>query len=77
MKIPIISILKLAPLRAVNPDEVRKLADKMLVEGQTDAIIVRQRPQDHYELIDGLHRLEAAKLLGWIELEANLYRGPS
>ena len=48
-----------------DPDEVQELADSMKELGLLTAITVG----DDYVLIAGLHRLEAAKLLGWTEIE--------
>ena len=47
-----------------DPDEVQELADSMKELGLLTAIAVG----DDYTLIAGLHRLEAAKLLGWTEI---------
>lgn len=50
--------------RKADPVWVRTLADLYQVEGQKQAIVVIA-DNDRYRLVEGLHRLEAAKLLGW------------
>lgn len=47
----------------VNPELVRQIAESMLEIGQQTPILVRP-DGDRYVLVEGLHRLEAAKALG-------------
>ena len=54
--------------REASPSDVRKLADSITEIGLMNPITV---DADH-NLIAGLHRLEAAKLLGWSEIECNV-----
>jgi len=54
--------------REAQPDAVRELADSISAVGLLNPITV---DRDH-TLIAGLHRLEAAKLLGWTEIECNV-----
>lgn len=54
--------------REALPDAVRELADSISAVGLLNPITVDQ----DYILIAGLHRLEAAKLLGWEEIECNV-----
>lgn len=54
--------------RAALPDHVKKMADSMAEVGLLSPITVDKR----HTLIAGLHRLEAAKLLGWTEIECNV-----
>ena len=49
----------------IIPDDVRELADSMRELGLLTAITL----DSTYTLIAGLHRLEAAKLLGWKSIE--------
>lgn len=54
--------------REALPDAVRELADSISALGLLNPITV---DRDH-TLIAGLYRLEAAKLLGWTEIECNV-----
>ena len=54
--------------REALPDAVRELADSISAVGLLNPITVDR----DYTLIAGLHRLEAAKLLGWGEIECNV-----
>ncbi|WP_347288268.1 ParB N-terminal domain-containing protein [uncultured Alistipes sp.] len=54
--------------REALPDAVRELADSISAVGLLNPITVDR----DYILIAGLHRLEAAKLLGWAEIECNV-----
>lgn len=54
--------------RETLPDAVRELADSIAAVGLLNPITV---DRDH-TLIAGLHRLEAAKLLGWTEIECHV-----
>lgn len=49
--------------KTLNEDTVRKLAEDILENGMKTPIQVR-KDGDRYVLVEGLHRLEAAKLLG-------------
>jgi ParB-like chromosome segregation protein Spo0J len=54
--------------KPVDKNEVEVLAESMRNGLQINAILVNL----NHELISGEHRLEAAKLLGWTEIEANI-----
>lgn len=54
--------------REALPDAVRELAGSISAVGLLNPITVDR----DYTLIAGLHRLEAAKLLGWVEIECNV-----
>lgn len=54
--------------RKASPEAVHKLADSISEVGLLNPITVDQ----NYNLIAGLHRLEAAKLLGWAEIECTV-----
>ncbi len=54
--------------REALPDAVRELADSISAVGLLNPITVDR----DYILIAGLHRLEAARLLGWAEIECNV-----
>jgi ParB-like chromosome segregation protein Spo0J len=47
----------------LNPEHVREIAESMLANGQETPILVRQDGA-RFVLVEGLHRLEAAKALG-------------
>jgi len=47
----------------LDPKRVEKIAQSMLVEGQTTPILVRPDGA-RFVLVEGLHRLEASKALG-------------
>jgi sulfiredoxin len=47
----------------LKPDHVREIAESMLANGQQTPIMVRA-DGERFVLVEGLHRLEAAKSLG-------------
>ena len=64
-----ISEIKVNPgRREADPEGVQELADSISKVGLLNPITVDQE----YTLIAGLHRLEAAKLLGWTEIECTV-----
>ncbi len=65
MRIPIHEIKINPGRRETAPDSVRELADSIAEIGLLNPITVDRG----HTLIAGLHRLEAAKLLGWTEIE--------
>ena len=68
MQVNIESIQVNSGRREALPDAVRELADSISAVGLLNPITVDR----DYTLIAGLHRLEAAKLLGWAEIECNV-----
>ena len=54
--------------READLEAVQKLADSISKVGLLNPITVDQE----YTLIAGLHRLEAAKMLGWSEIECSV-----
>lgn len=68
MKIHIFQIKVNAGRREANPEIIQELADSISKVGLLNPITVDQ----DYTLIAGLHRLEAAKRLGWTEIECNV-----
>ena len=68
MQVNIESIQVNSGRREALPDAVRELADSISAVGLLNPITVDR----DYILIAGLHRLEAAKLLGWAEIECNV-----
>ncbi|MBD5152030.1 MAG: ParB N-terminal domain-containing protein [Oscillibacter sp.] len=68
MKLHIFQIKVNAGRREANPEAVHELADSISKVGLLNPITVDQE----HTLIAGLHRLEAAKMLGWTEIECNV-----
>ena len=68
MQIPILQINVNTGRREADPEAVQKLADSISRVGLLNPITVDQE----YTLIAGLHRLEAAKRLGWLEIECTI-----
>lgn len=59
-------------MRAERP--VGELAESMAIKGQLQEIVVEEAEEGHYGLVIGLHRLRAAKLLGWETIRADVRR---
>lgn len=55
----------------LDPEYLTELKDSLKEDGQWDPILVRPKG-DKYELIAGHNRVQAAKELGWTEIEANV-----
>lgn len=68
MQVPIFQINVNAGRREADQDAVQKLVDSISKVGLLNPITVDQE----YTLIAGLHRLEAAKRLGWTEIECTV-----
>lgn len=68
MLVPISEIKVTAGRREVLPEDAKKLADSITQIGLLNPITITP---DH-TLIAGNHRLEAAKLLGWTEIECTI-----
>lgn len=60
--------------RKLNAAKVAELAESFTLLGQLEPIIVSPNGE-RYVLLAGLHRIEAAKLLGWQTIEAVPYQG--
>lgn len=57
--------------QALDPKKVEALAESILTDGQEAPILVR--PEDkRFVLVEGLHRLEACKMLGETTVPAYL-----
>ena len=65
MLIPITEITVNAGRREADPEGVRELVDSISKVGLLNPVTIDRE----HTLIAGLHRLEAAKLLGWTEIE--------
>jgi ParB family chromosome partitioning protein len=61
--------------RAVTEDKKCRVADSMAKIGLRTPISVRKRDNGEIELVAGLHRLEAAKSLGWKEIDCIVMKG--
>lgn len=72
IKIENIVIPWYAPREEIDEEFIEDLANSMDTSGQWDPIMVRRNDSGEYELISGSQRLEAAKRLKWIEIEANV-----
>lgn len=70
IKIENIQIPWYAPREEYDQEFLEELTGSMEVSGQWDPILVRRNEEGKYELIAGSQRLEAARFLGWAEIEA-------
>ena len=68
MLVPISEIKVNAGRRKADPEGVQELVDSISKVGLLNPITIDRE----HTLIAGLHRLEAAKLLGWTEIECNV-----
>jgi len=58
--------------KKIDEEHVKFLMKSLAEDGQLHPITVRALPDGRYEIIDGLHRVESAKRLGWKDIEANV-----
>jgi len=56
----------------VDEEHLKLLMKSLKEDGQLHPITIRPLPDGRYEVIDGLHRVEAAKRIGWRDIEANI-----
>jgi len=68
MKVEISKILISETRRAVDPESVSRLADSIKDIGLLNPITVTSGNR----LIAGAHRLEACRMLGWLEIDINV-----
>jgi len=71
MNIKINDIVINSRKRKLNENKVKELAESMKLIGQLEPITVTSGNV----LLAGLHRVEAAKILGWDEIKAELFEG--
>ena len=72
VKVPVKDIyVPTARKKTLHPETVRILAEDILENGMNTPIQVRHDGKRHI-LVEGLHRLEAAKWLGETEIDAYL-----
>lgn len=69
--LPTSDIVRRVDARAVNPDTVAGLTDSIGAVGLINPIRVRQTG-DRWEVIAGVHRLEACKALGLVEITCDV-----
>lgn len=75
-KIPLDRIRITDRLRKVDPSWVEAIATSFLDRGQNDPIDVAPAdPSGRYELVAGAHRVAAAKVAGWTEIDAVIFEG--
>lgn len=60
--------------RKLNEDKVKDLSESFKLLGQLEPITLTSQ-NGQYILLAGWHRLEAAKLLGWDKIDAQLFEG--
>ncbi|MBN4055805.1 ParB N-terminal domain-containing protein [bacterium AH-315-J23] len=60
-----------AKRKTLDADKVEPLAEDILENGQQTPIYVRLG-KDRYVLVEGLHRIEALKMLGETYIEGNI-----
>lgn len=73
MKIPLSKIVinpEVVARARIDEEHVQFLVKSLSTDGQLQPILVRPLPDGSYELLDGLHRVEAARRLGWKDIEA-------
>ena len=68
MKMAVDEIVVRPGRREAEPGDVRELAESMATLGLVNPVTV----SPNHVLIAGLHRLEAAKSLGWTEIQCNV-----
>ncbi|WP_436932844.1 ParB/RepB/Spo0J family partition protein [Halosimplex halobium] len=56
----------------VDQEHVEEIKESFREDGQWNPIIVRPGKNDEYEVVSGSHRLEAARQLGWAEIDATV-----
>ena len=75
MRIPLDNLVlnpEVAARIRVDEEYLKVLMKSLKEDGQLHPITVRPLPDGKYEIIDGLHRVEAAKRLDWKDIEANV-----
>ncbi len=65
--------IPVARRKALEPDKIEEMAESILEEGQKVPIQVR-RGNGRFVVVNGAHRVEAAKLLGEETIEAFIVR---
>lgn len=60
------------PLRPLNDVRVEEIGASMLSNGQLSPILVRSIGDGYYEMVDGSHRLAAARLNNWATIRCEI-----
>jgi len=73
MRIPIAAIFDRRKVNRRGLDEahIKALAEDFRLNGQLQPIAVRKAADGTWDLVGGANRIEAAKVLGWTEIEAH------
>jgi ParB family chromosome partitioning protein len=58
------------PRREFDEGQLKELADSIEASGLLQPVVVRSRPNGHYELIAGERRWRAVQRLGWQKIPA-------
>jgi ParB-like chromosome segregation protein Spo0J len=74
-RLPIESIKVIGERRRVDKNKVRLIAESMKKIGLGTPLSVRKRDNGAIVLVTGQHRLEAAKLLDWKEIDCMIMKG--
>jgi len=58
----------------IDQEHVEEIKESFREDGQWNPIIIRpsEKEDGTYEVVSGAHRLQAAKDLGWSEIDANV-----
>lgn len=56
----------------IDEDHVKEISESFKIDGQWNPVMVRPKGDGRYELIAGHYRVQAAKELGWEEIEATI-----
>jgi len=72
IKLSKIKVGKFSIRDKIDEDHVNTIRESFKLDGQWDPVIVRPDGEGNYELIAGHYRLQAAKELGWDEIEATV-----
>lgn len=72
IKINKIKVGKYSIREKSDEEYLKELKESLKIDGQWNPIIIRPIENGKYELISGHYRLQAAKELGWEEIEVNV-----
>lgn len=70
IKISNIEVGKFTIRDKIDDDHIKEIVESFKIDGQWNPIIIKPNKQGKYELIAGHYRVQAAKELGWQEIEA-------
>ncbi len=72
IKISKIKVGKYSIREKIEEEHIKEIRNSFEIDGQWNPIIVRPDGEGNYELIGGHYRVQAAKELGWPEIEATI-----